>query len=184
MYGPQAIKILQSEEPPRGNYPVGGFHSSASVNQDFFTLEEKEAHSTQLVKHMPFLYKTLIGILNPNNMVFPVEPEESPSSENNNPEGAAREDIPEDIASIAYEDSHQGPEGHHRRLETVSYHSVSVICGCLLVSLLTGFASPIRLSKQSARWLHFPETVATMDFSSTMPYDSSLVESPSASRNI
>ncbi|PLW06966.1 hypothetical protein PCASD_24523 [Puccinia coronata f. sp. avenae] len=80
-----AIKILQSEEPPRGNYPVGGFHSSASVNQDFFTLEEKEAHSTQLVKHMPFLYKTLMGILNPNNMVFPVEPEESPSSKNNNP---------------------------------------------------------------------------------------------------
>ncbi|PLW32457.1 hypothetical protein PCASD_17952 [Puccinia coronata f. sp. avenae] len=76
----EAIKILQSEEPPRGNYPVGGFHSSASVNQDFFTLEEKEAHSTQLVKHMPFLYKTLMGILNPNNMVFPVEPEESPSS--------------------------------------------------------------------------------------------------------
>ncbi|PLW19715.1 hypothetical protein PCASD_13192 [Puccinia coronata f. sp. avenae] len=126
----EAIKILQSEEPPRGNYPVGGFHSSASVNQDFFTLEEKEAHSTQLVKHMPFLYKTLMGILNPNNMVFPVEPEESPSSKNNNPEGAAREDIPEDIASIAYEDSHQGPEGHHRRLETV----VKTICAMVAFS--------------------------------------------------
>ncbi|PLW33142.1 hypothetical protein PCANC_23837 [Puccinia coronata f. sp. avenae] len=126
----EAIKILQSEEPPRGNYPVGGFHSSASVNQDFFTLEEKEAHSTQLVKHMPFLYKTLMGILNPNNMVFPVEPEESPSSKNNNPKGAAREDIPEDIASIAYEDSHQGPEGHHRRLETV----VKTICAMVAFS--------------------------------------------------
>ena len=117
MFGPQAIKILQSEDPPRGNYPLGGFHSSALVNGEFFTLKEKEAHSAKLVEHMPFFYKTLMGMFNSNNQVFPVNPNDFKSSENENPDLATTlsEDVPEDITSIAYKDSHQGAEGHRRR---------------------------------------------------------------------
>ncbi|KAA1093440.1 hypothetical protein PGTUg99_015409 [Puccinia graminis f. sp. tritici] len=60
----EAIDILVKQEPPRGNYPNGGFHSASTVGEDFFTPEAKEVHERQLtVQHMPFLFGMLMGML-------------------------------------------------------------------------------------------------------------------------
>ncbi|PLW49187.1 hypothetical protein PCASD_03036 [Puccinia coronata f. sp. avenae] len=113
----EAIKILQSEEPPRGNYPLGGFHSAMLVEPHFFLLEEKEAHSRHLVEHMPFLSNTLMGMLNVDDSSIPVEAEEPIGTADRIPE-LDTSNIPEDIADIVYEDFNNG-------------HEVNIICAMI-----------------------------------------------------
>ena len=53
----KAINILLKEEPPKGNYPEGLFHSSTDVTGSFFSTTEKERKEKLLTEvHMPFLY--------------------------------------------------------------------------------------------------------------------------------
>ncbi|EFP76793.2 uncharacterized protein PGTG_02254 [Puccinia graminis f. sp. tritici CRL 75-36-700-3] len=73
----EAISILVKQEPPRGNYPNGGFHSSSTVGEEFFTPEAKEEHERQLtVQHMPFLYNILMGMLKRTGCKASIDEEE------------------------------------------------------------------------------------------------------------
>ncbi|POW07051.1 hypothetical protein PSTT_08563 [Puccinia striiformis] len=60
----EAVDILVTEEPPRGAYPRGSFHSSLSVQASFFTRESQQLQDTAMTTdHMPFLYGLIMGML-------------------------------------------------------------------------------------------------------------------------
>jgi hypothetical protein len=60
----QAIEILVSQEPPRGNYPRGSFHSSVTVNEAFFASNQQEDREKSLTEeHTPFMYNLINGML-------------------------------------------------------------------------------------------------------------------------
>jgi hypothetical protein len=111
--GQQAINILVKQEPPRGNYPNGGFHSSSTVEEEFFTPEAKEEHERQLtVHHMPFLYGMLMGMLKRAGCQGSIDEEEEVAFPSDATATAVAMDpeisidpliVPEDVSNIFYE---------------------------------------------------------------------------------
>ncbi|EFP76489.2 uncharacterized protein PGTG_02930 [Puccinia graminis f. sp. tritici CRL 75-36-700-3] len=60
----EAIKLLASQQPPKGNHPVGAFQSSTTVTREYLGPDEKEKREGLLTStHMPFLYNILVGSL-------------------------------------------------------------------------------------------------------------------------
>ncbi|KAH9456486.1 hypothetical protein Pst134EB_012684 [Puccinia striiformis f. sp. tritici] len=112
----EAIQIASKQEPPRGNFPKGAFHSSTTVANHFFTAEEQQVHDNQLTKyHMPFIYGLLMGILKAGTPTDdsaqeeerpPVDPTETPDDSSTSPE---------EMDGIAYELAHnpQDRYNHH-----------------------------------------------------------------------
>jgi hypothetical protein len=60
----QAIGILASQGPPRGNYPSGSFDSLVTVNKAFFSsYQQEDREKTLIEEHNPFLYSLINGML-------------------------------------------------------------------------------------------------------------------------
>ncbi|EHS62708.1 uncharacterized protein PGTG_22611 [Puccinia graminis f. sp. tritici CRL 75-36-700-3] len=112
-----AIKILIKQEPPRGNYPQGGFHSSSTVGEYFFTPEAKEEHERRLTEeHMPFLFGMLMGMLNRDGCKTTVAEEEDVPL----PCGvSATKDGPDKVGDMFYEVEPSSEAQSHQRLHRV-----------------------------------------------------------------
>ncbi|EFP89319.2 uncharacterized protein PGTG_15498 [Puccinia graminis f. sp. tritici CRL 75-36-700-3] len=121
----EAIKILIKQEPPRGNYPQGGFHSSSTVGEDFFTPEAKEEHERRLTEeHMPFLFGMLMGMLDRDGCKTTVaEEEEVPL-----PCGvSATEDGPDEVGDMFYEVEPSSEAQSHQRLHRIATTVTSML---------------------------------------------------------
>ncbi|KAH9460717.1 hypothetical protein Pst134EB_008878 [Puccinia striiformis f. sp. tritici] len=124
----EAIKIASRQEPPRGNYPGGTFHSSSTVSNSFFTSEEKEVHDSLLTnKDMPFVYGLLMGLL---GQATATEEEETV------PVVIPREvadpilqpaQLPEEVAGDSYEDTSSPLDRYNERAKRV----VTTVCSML-----------------------------------------------------
>ncbi|KAA1108889.1 hypothetical protein PGT21_028391 [Puccinia graminis f. sp. tritici] len=78
----EANRISLIQAPPRGNYPLGRFHSSNNVGNRFFTQEEMAIHESTLINQdMPFLYNLILQMLNPHRHQDPDVEEECPGEE-------------------------------------------------------------------------------------------------------
>ncbi|KAH9807290.1 hypothetical protein DFH28DRAFT_915784 [Melampsora americana] len=55
----KAKRIVQSQEPPRGYAPHGGYYSFAKIMLDFFSEENTTIRESSLENSMPFLYKLI-----------------------------------------------------------------------------------------------------------------------------
>ncbi|KAH9452870.1 hypothetical protein Pst134EB_016821 [Puccinia striiformis f. sp. tritici] len=138
----EAIQIASKQEPPRGNFPKGAFHSSTTVANHFFTAEEQQVHDNQLTKyHMPFIYGLLMGILKAGTPTDdsaqeeerpPVDPTETPDDSST---------LPEEMDGIAYELAHNPQDRYNHRAKRI----VTTICS------MVGFA---RNRRANALQLH------------------------------
>ncbi|POW04138.1 hypothetical protein PSHT_11376 [Puccinia striiformis] len=138
----EAIQIASKQEPPRGNFPKGAFHSSTTVANHFFTAEEQQVHDNQLTKyHMPFIYGLLMGILKAGTPTDdsaqeeerpPVDPTETPDDSSTSPE---------EMDGIAYELAHNPQDRYNHRAKRI----VTTICS------MVGFA---RNRRANALQLH------------------------------
>ncbi|WAQ89496.1 hypothetical protein PtA15_11A185 [Puccinia triticina] len=75
----KAIQILNNENPPTGDYPGGCFQSSQTVEPSFFDHDAactREELLTQV--HMPFLFDTVMGTLQPSNQTKSSPPDDQP----------------------------------------------------------------------------------------------------------
>ncbi|KAH9807753.1 hypothetical protein DFH28DRAFT_912870 [Melampsora americana] len=54
-----AKRIVDSQEPPRGDAPQGSFYSSKSITPKFFIEENSATRDTLIQTSMPFLYKLI-----------------------------------------------------------------------------------------------------------------------------
>ncbi|KAA1128735.1 hypothetical protein PGTUg99_007731 [Puccinia graminis f. sp. tritici] len=108
----EAIRIASTQVPPRGNYPQGRFHSSATVTKDFFTSNKMEVHNKILTEDdMPFVYNMLMGILKPAGVEDPAYPEDEVNE--SAPNEPSDINSPEELAGISYA---QRVNGQHRVL--------------------------------------------------------------------
>ncbi|KAA1089281.1 hypothetical protein PGT21_012533 [Puccinia graminis f. sp. tritici] len=79
----EAIQILDKERPPTGEYPGGCFQSSQKVEPSFFDDDAVLAREELLTQaHMPFLFETLMGTLQPSSQAQSSEqPTEEPEKQ-------------------------------------------------------------------------------------------------------
>ncbi|KAA1073437.1 hypothetical protein PGT21_012114 [Puccinia graminis f. sp. tritici] len=60
----EAIAIVLDQEAPRGNYPNGGYQSSATVTAEYLSEETKRIDNEKLtIEHTPFLYNLIFQVL-------------------------------------------------------------------------------------------------------------------------
>jgi hypothetical protein len=63
-FSSQAIAIVVDQEAPRGNYPHGGYQSSATVTAEYLSEETKRVDNEKLtIEHTPFLYNLIFEVL-------------------------------------------------------------------------------------------------------------------------
>ncbi|EFP92573.2 uncharacterized protein PGTG_18705 [Puccinia graminis f. sp. tritici CRL 75-36-700-3] len=109
----EAILIASTQVPPRGNYPDGRFHSSATVTKSFFTPHEMEVHDKNLTEHnMPFIYNLLLATLNRAGVDDPVHLEEVTTP---GPAGVVDNLTPEGLDGISYAQESDGIKRAQRR---------------------------------------------------------------------
>ncbi|POW10956.1 hypothetical protein PSTT_05602 [Puccinia striiformis] len=121
----EAIQIASKQEPPRGNFPKGAFHSSTTVANHFFTAEEQQVHDNLTNR-------------NPTDDSAqeeerpPVDPTETPDDSSTSPE---------EMDGIAYELAHNPQDRYNHRAKRI----VTTICS------MVGFA---RNRRANALQLH------------------------------
>ncbi|WAR54962.1 hypothetical protein PtB15_4B580 [Puccinia triticina] len=84
----EAIEILNVQQPPRGNFPNGSFHSTRTIEPTFFGEDAAQSREQSLTRdHMPFLFNILLATLDPN-ADEPAEeiPDQAEEPENINPD--------------------------------------------------------------------------------------------------
>ncbi|OAV98658.1 hypothetical protein PTTG_25611 [Puccinia triticina 1-1 BBBD Race 1] len=133
----QAIEILASQKPPKGNYPKGSFQSSEKVKQSFFTQKEKDRREDLLTStHTPFLCNILMGALQKQQE----QKDKSKSKDDDGePEGPIEkqlnpEDTPPDQDVVAYSQLFTGEGKVHfrfHRIVTTVCSMVSSASNCL-----------------------------------------------------
>ncbi|KAI9616494.1 hypothetical protein H4Q26_010889 [Puccinia striiformis f. sp. tritici PST-130] len=108
----EAVKILVSQEAPRGNYPLGSFHSSLSVGRTFFSHEEQRLQDTTMTTtHMPFLYGMINDVLNQRGPLNDQSEDDGVLKASNVPTTKHVEDPePEEIGEVAYVQSLTGKD--------------------------------------------------------------------------
>ncbi|KAI7942921.1 hypothetical protein MJO29_012765, partial [Puccinia striiformis f. sp. tritici] len=106
------VKILVSQEAPRGNYPLGSFHSSSSVGRTFFSHEEQRLQDTTMTTtHMPFLYGMINDVLNQRGPLNDQSEDDGVLKASNVPTTKHVEDPePEEIGEVAYVQSLTGKD--------------------------------------------------------------------------
>jgi hypothetical protein len=125
---PQATNITSTQVPATGNYPAGRFHSSATVQQDFFTSEAMNRHEETLTQHdMPFIYDLLMGTL---NMKGPVNAPQQEDEVDEPTDDTNCMVSPEDLAGVSYTVVDHGQARAYHRAQRVSYlcNDVSLQC--------------------------------------------------------
>ncbi|KAH9442962.1 hypothetical protein Pst134EA_026749 [Puccinia striiformis f. sp. tritici] len=117
----EAVKILVSQEAPRGNYPLGSFHSSLSVGRTFFSHEEQRLQDTTMTTtHMPFLYGMINDVLNQRGPLNDQSEDDGVLKASNVPTTKHVEDPePEEIGEVAYVQSLTGKDRTMARFDRV-----------------------------------------------------------------
>ncbi|EFP85455.2 uncharacterized protein PGTG_11811 [Puccinia graminis f. sp. tritici CRL 75-36-700-3] len=99
----EAVRIGLTQAPPRGNYPMGCFHSSTAVGKGFFTADEMALHERDLTERdMPFLYELVLQMLNRRGQINPDEEEEEPVVGNDHGGSDVNVQL-DDIIGVSYE---------------------------------------------------------------------------------
>ncbi|KAA1072343.1 hypothetical protein PGT21_032924 [Puccinia graminis f. sp. tritici] len=125
----EAILIASTQVPPRGNYPAGRFHSSATISKSFFTPHEMEVHDQNLTERdMPFVYNLILASLNWAGVDDPVQPDEVTSPGR---DGAGDNDTPEGLNGISYAQESDGLKRAQRRARRLA----TTICAMMAYSL-------------------------------------------------
>ncbi|POW14639.1 hypothetical protein PSTT_02752, partial [Puccinia striiformis] len=116
-----AVKILVSQEAPRGNYPLGSFHSSLSVGRTFFSHEEQRLQDTTMTTtHMPFLYGMINDVLNQRGPLNDQSEDDGVLKASNVPTTKHVEDPePEEIGEVAYVQSLTGKDRTMARFDRI-----------------------------------------------------------------
>ncbi|KNZ54473.1 hypothetical protein VP01_2939g5 [Puccinia sorghi] len=114
------IKILLSEDPPRGTYPLVSFHSSKVVPHAFFSSSSEDACESQLTcQHMPFLYGLLIPLLKKHTLQEDGNNEVEESFENSNK--------PKELLGISYEHKHSCQDALDRQNQRIATTIFSMV---------------------------------------------------------
>ncbi|POW15911.1 hypothetical protein PSTT_01799 [Puccinia striiformis] len=128
-----AVKILVSQEAPRGNYPLGSFHSSSSVGRTFFSHEEQRLQDTTMTTtHMPFLYGMINDVLNQRGPLNDQSEDDGVLKASNVPTTKHVEDPePEEIGEVAYVQSLTGKDRTMARFDRIA----TTICSMVAFAL-------------------------------------------------
>ncbi|KAA1107541.1 hypothetical protein PGT21_017817 [Puccinia graminis f. sp. tritici] len=98
----QAVEALNNENPPSGNYPVGSFQSSQTVEPSYFTHDAACAREELISQvHMPFLFNILLETLQHSNEVRSKDPDDNLPSETIRHDPTEQEIL--DLEGIEYE---------------------------------------------------------------------------------
>ncbi|KAI7933829.1 hypothetical protein MJO29_016667 [Puccinia striiformis f. sp. tritici] len=148
----EANRIATNQAPPRGNYPVGQFHSSSTGGKEFFTSSAMMIHDRDLSeRNMPFLYNLVLHMLRHGRRSGPPQDEEDPGV--NDPAGNQDTNEAEKMLGISYEAQRNPVACVRHRDQRMALTRVHEYCNYLglAASRKTAIAALKTLAQENAR---------------------------------